>query len=68
MRGVSLGSQCYSGEKVVVRFVGLVSPTFSQYHFVQDEEFSDVNGTLYMSNEDLRETLIEMNDPEQEGW
>ena len=35
---------------------------------VQDEEFSDVNGTLYMSDEDLRETIEEMNDPEEDGW
>ena len=35
---------------------------------LQDEEFADVNGTLYMTNEDIRETLIEMNDPEADGW
>ena len=35
---------------------------------LQDEEFADVNGTLYMSNEDIQETLIEMNDPEEDGW
>ena len=34
----------------------------------QDSDFADVNGTLYMSNEDMRETLIEMNDPEEDGW
>ena len=35
---------------------------------LQDEEFKDVNDTLYMINEDIRETLIEMNDPEEDGW
>jgi len=29
---------------------------------LQDEEFEDVNSTLYMINEEIQETLIEMND------
>mmetsp|Transcript_5683 Transcript_5683/g.11085 ORF Transcript_5683/g.11085 Transcript_5683/m.11085 type:complete len:706 (+) Transcript_5683:69-2186(+) len=35
---------------------------------IQDEEFADVNGTLYdVSKEDLRETIHEMNDPNEDG-
>ncbi len=36
--------------------------------YLQDEEYADVNGTLYMTDEGLRETIIEMNDPEEDGW
>lgn len=36
---------------------------------IQDEEFTDINGTLYdVSKEDLRETIQEMNDPNEDGW
>lgn len=34
---------------------------------IQDEEFADVNGTLYMADEGIRETIEEMNDPEEDG-
>lgn len=34
---------------------------------IQDEEFADINGTLYMADDGLRETLVEMNDPELDG-
>jgi len=34
---------------------------------IQDEEFADVNGTLYMADEGIRETLEELNDPEIDG-
>ena len=34
---------------------------------IQDEEFSDINGTLWMVDEGIRETLMEMNDPEEDG-
>ena len=34
---------------------------------IQDEEFSDINGTLWMADEGIRETLMEMNDPEEDG-
>jgi hypothetical protein len=34
---------------------------------IQDEEFADVNGTLYMADEGLRETIDELNDPEVDG-
>lgn len=30
--------------------------------------FADVNGTLYLTDEGLRETIIEMNDPAEDGW
>lgn len=35
---------------------------------IQDEEFSDVNGTRWMLDEGIRETLEEMNDPAIDGW
>ena len=35
---------------------------------IQDEEFAGINSTLWMADEDLRETLMEMNDPEEDGW
>ena len=35
---------------------------------VQDEEFSDVGGTLWTVDEGIRETLEEMNDPSIDGW
>ena len=35
---------------------------------IQDEEFADVNGTLWKADEGLRETLMEMNDPNEDGW
>ncbi|KAL7554118.1 hypothetical protein ACHAWF_017519 [Thalassiosira exigua] len=34
---------------------------------IQDEEFSDINGTLWMADEGLHEILMEMNDPTQDG-
>lgn len=34
----------------------------------QDEEFADVNGTLWESDPDLHDTLLEKNDPEEDGW
>lgn len=34
---------------------------------VQDEEYADVNGTLYKANEKIRETLLEMNNLEEDG-
>ena len=70
MRRVSLGSQCYSGEEVNIRFA--YTCYFNQLTTIscciQDAAFSDVNGTLYMSDEGFRETLIAMNDPEEDGW
>lgn len=35
---------------------------------IQDEEFADVGGALYLANEGIRETIEEMNDPEADGW
>ena len=40
------------------------------HNAIQDEEFAAVNGTLYMSLKDgskLKETIDEMNDPDQDG-
>ena len=34
---------------------------------IQDEEFADVGGTLWQADEGIRETLEEMNDPEEDG-
>lgn len=34
---------------------------------IQDEEFADVGGTLWLTDEGIRETLEEMNDPEEDG-
>jgi hypothetical protein len=36
--------------------------------YIQDEEYADVGGTLYNSNEGIRETLEAMNDPNEDGW
>ncbi len=38
------------------------------HELFQDEEYSDVDGTLYLSNPAIQEVLIEMNDPEKDGW
>lgn len=35
---------------------------------VQDEEFAAVGGALYLANVGIRETIEEMNDPEEDGW
>ena len=35
---------------------------------IQDEEFSDVGGSLWLADEGIRETLEEMNDPAEDGW
>mmetsp|Transcript_25923 Transcript_25923/g.47667 ORF Transcript_25923/g.47667 Transcript_25923/m.47667 type:complete len:380 (-) Transcript_25923:136-1275(-) len=37
------------------------------HNSIQDEEFADVNGTLYMVDEGIRETIQEMNDPDVDG-
>ncbi|KAL7427677.1 LOW QUALITY PROTEIN: hypothetical protein ACHAXH_003770 [Discostella pseudostelligera] len=37
------------------------------HNAIQDEEYSDVGGTLYLSNPAIQEVLIEMNDPEKDG-
>lgn len=35
---------------------------------IQDEEFADVNGTLWNTDPDMHEVLMEVNDPEEDGW
>jgi hypothetical protein len=35
---------------------------------IHDEEFADVNGTLWNADPGLHEVLLEVNDPEEDGW
>jgi hypothetical protein len=35
---------------------------------IQDEEFADVGGALWLADEGIQGTLEEMNDPLQDGW